>query len=403
MKKLAMNLNIKIKTKINRLKQRIKYIIIKFIQFFFNNKEKQCDKFNKSQINKILVFRLDEIGDVVMTTPFIRELRRNFPKANITLIVKPQTYNLVELCPYVNQILTFNRYSGRFSFFINIFKAYSFSKKFLQKEKFGLCIIPRWDTDVYGASYLAYFSKAKRRVAYSECVSAIKSIENKGFDGFFTDVITRTEHLHEVERNLDVIRFLNRTIVNDKLEIWYDKGKSEVFNKENTKTLKFVVVTSTSSEFKEWNINNYIDVINRITVRFLVDVILLGRGERAQRQADILEKNCCIKCNFVNKTTLRESLSILKQSDLYLGGDTGPTHLAAVAGLKGIALYVDNYNGNNYGYNCPERFGPWKSNIEAMTPLNGQCGINQITVEEVYQELEKILKKKVKEKSGGSQ
>lgn len=402
MKKLATNLNIKIKTKINRLKQRIKYIIIKFIQFFFNNKEKQCDKFNKSQINKILVFRLDEIGDVVMTTPFIRELRRNFPKANITLIVKPQTYNLVELCPYVDKILTFNRYAGRFSFFINIFKAYSFSKKFLQKEKFGLCIIPRWDTDVYGASYLAYFSKAKRRVAYSECISAIKSIENKGFDGFFTDVITKTEHLHEVERNLDVIRFLNRTIVNDKLEIWDDKGKSEVFNKENTKTLKFVVVTSTSSELKEWNINNYIDVINRITGRFLVDVILLGSGERAQRQADILEKNCCIKCNLVNKTTLRESLSILKQSDLYLGGDTGPTHLAAVAGLKGIALYADNYNGNNYGYNCPERFGPWKSNIVVLCPPKGKKGVDEISVEQVYNNLEEICLETINEKDEGS-
>lgn len=388
----------KFKTFINKIKMKIKILLITLIQFNFVNSMKL-----NSNVNKILLIRLDEIGDVVMTTPFIRELRSNFPKANITLIVKPQTYNLVELCPHVDKILTFNRYAGRFSFFINIFNAYSFSKKILQKEKFDLCIIPRWDTDVYGASYLAYFSKAKRRIAYSECVSITKSVENKGFDAFFTDVITKTEHLHEVERNLDVIRFLNMSVVNDALEIWDDKGISNVLNKKNTKTLKLVVVTSTSSEFKEWNISNYIDVINKITGRFSVDVILLGSGERAQRQANILEKNCSIKYNLINKTTLRESLNILKQSDLYLGGDTGPTHLAAVAGIKGIALYADNYNEKNYGYNCPERFGPWKSNIEAMSPLKGQCGVNQITVEEVFQELEKILEKKVKEKSGGKQ
>lgn len=386
-----------------QIKLKIKYLIIKLIQTIFKNKEEQYNEFNKKQINRILILRLDEIGDVVMTTPFIRELRRNFPKAEITLIVKSQIYNLVELCPYVDKILTFNRYSGRFSFIINIFKAYNFSKKNLQKEQFDLCIIPRWDTDVYGASYLAYFSKAKRRIAYSECVSAIKSVENKGFDAFFTDVITKTEHLHEVERNLDVLRFLNMSIKNDRLELWNERNIISTLAKEDIKTLKFVVVTSTSSEFKEWNINNYIDVINRITGRFSVDVILLGSGERAQCQAKILGKNCCIKCNLVNKTTLRESLSILKESDLYLGGDTGPTHLAAVAGIKGIALYADNYNEKNYGYNCPERFGPWKSNIEAMSPLKGQCGVNQITVEAVFKELEKILEKKVKEKSGGTQ
>lgn len=76
-----------------QIKSKIKFLIIKLIQIIFKNKEEQYNEFNKSKINKILIIRLDEIGDVVMTTPFIRELRRNFPKAEINLIVKPQTYN----------------------------------------------------------------------------------------------------------------------------------------------------------------------------------------------------------------------------------------------------------------------------------------------------------------------
>ena len=61
-----------------------------------------------SQAKRVLVVRLDEIGDVVMTTPFLRELRRNLPDAWITLVVKPQIYDLVELCPYVDEVLTYN-------------------------------------------------------------------------------------------------------------------------------------------------------------------------------------------------------------------------------------------------------------------------------------------------------
>src|SRR3989338_3689117 len=53
---------------------------------------------NLSQVERVLVVRLDEIGDVVMTTPFLRELRRNLPNAWITLVVKPALYHLVELC-----------------------------------------------------------------------------------------------------------------------------------------------------------------------------------------------------------------------------------------------------------------------------------------------------------------
>ena len=60
------------------------------------------------QIRSVLLLRLDEIGDVVLTTPLLRELRRNMPHAWITLVVKPGVLNLVELCPHVNEILTFD-------------------------------------------------------------------------------------------------------------------------------------------------------------------------------------------------------------------------------------------------------------------------------------------------------
>lgn len=98
-----------------------------------------------SKYEKILLVRLDEIGDVVLMTPLLREMRSNYPEADITLIVKPQVYNLVELCPYVNKVMTFDRYEGRFSFILNIIKAFRYAKVFLWKEKYDLVIVPRWD------------------------------------------------------------------------------------------------------------------------------------------------------------------------------------------------------------------------------------------------------------------
>src|SRR5581483_7749072 len=56
-------------------------------------------------IRRVLVFRPDEVGDVILSSAFLRELRHNLPNAEITLVVKRNSYNLVELCPYVNRIL----------------------------------------------------------------------------------------------------------------------------------------------------------------------------------------------------------------------------------------------------------------------------------------------------------
>ena len=55
----------------------------------------------------ILVVRLDAIGDLVLISPFLRELRHLNPNAWITLVVDTQFVNLVELCPLVSEVLTF--------------------------------------------------------------------------------------------------------------------------------------------------------------------------------------------------------------------------------------------------------------------------------------------------------
>ncbi|MBR2734349.1 MAG: hypothetical protein IKD80_08940 [Selenomonadaceae bacterium] len=60
-------------------------------------------------VENVLVVRFDAIGDMILTSGFIREVRANFPKAHITLVVRPLIFSLVEYCPYVNEVLGFDR------------------------------------------------------------------------------------------------------------------------------------------------------------------------------------------------------------------------------------------------------------------------------------------------------
>ena len=63
---------------------------------------------NSSGVENILIVRIDAIGDMIVTSGFIREVRANFPHARMTLVVSPLVYPLVELCPYVNEVLSFD-------------------------------------------------------------------------------------------------------------------------------------------------------------------------------------------------------------------------------------------------------------------------------------------------------
>ena len=55
----------------------------------------------------ILVISLDPAGDNVMMSAFVRELRRNFPKARIAMLVRSYLADLWKLCPYINELLVF--------------------------------------------------------------------------------------------------------------------------------------------------------------------------------------------------------------------------------------------------------------------------------------------------------
>src|SRR5262245_30013994 len=62
-----------------------------------------------ASVKSILVVRNDGIGDVILTSPLLKGLRSTFPAARVTLVVRPAVRNLVELCPYVDEILVYNR------------------------------------------------------------------------------------------------------------------------------------------------------------------------------------------------------------------------------------------------------------------------------------------------------
>lgn len=183
-------------------------------------------------LRKILVVRLDEIGDMVLTTPFLRELRRNYPKAEITLVVKPAVYNLVELCPYIDKIKKFTKANGRWAFFQNINQSKRFACHELEHD-YDLAIVPRFDSDyAYMAGAIAFFSGAVKRIGYAPWVLPCKSKLDAGLERFYTDFVPARDGVcHEVERNLDILRYLGCSIENTSLELWIDKHDEQVAKK----------------------------------------------------------------------------------------------------------------------------------------------------------------------------
>ena len=65
-------------------------------------------KINKSDVKKILLIKLERIGDLVLSAPAIREIRKCFPKSHISIIVNPYTKDIVDGLPDVDEVLVYD-------------------------------------------------------------------------------------------------------------------------------------------------------------------------------------------------------------------------------------------------------------------------------------------------------
>ena len=363
-----------------------------------------------ARVKSVLVVRTDEIGDVVLTTPFLRELRRNLPDAWITLIVKPAVLALMETCPYVDEVLPFAIKIGKRSLpLIKYLVLPLFAYRHLWRRRFDLALSPRWDTDSSHATWLMYFSGAPWRVGFSERTDPDKSYYNHNYDRLRTHSLDDATLKHEVERDLDLLRFVGARVEEDRLEVWLQQDDlahaRSVLSKHGVlaSDLRIALVPGALRARKVWPKENYIELARWLCKAFGARVVLIGGADEAVLGEALHAELGEGVINQIGKTSLRQAAALLRQCDLYVGADTGPMHIAAALGLPVVEISCHPPQGSPGHAHSTLRFGPWKVPFalvqpqQALHPCRLSCEADQphciatIAVASVRQAIETLL------------
>jgi ADP-heptose:LPS heptosyltransferase len=362
-----------------------------------------------ARVRSILIIRLDEIGDLVLTTPFLRELRRNAPKAWITLIVNPVTWNLVEFCPYVNEVLLFDcRSDSRLAHLWHLGRALAFAKKHLWR-RFDLAMLPRWGADYHEATLLAYFSGAAGRLAYSEHLHEGKARVNRGYDRFLTQTLDGKGLKHQVEWNLDFLLPLGGKINDSRLELWLTDDDRE-FAKKTLKAhgvrdgeILIAIVPGAGVLKRIWPLERWVELARRLNQEFAPRLVVVGSKREKDLGACIEKTLGSTVINLAGRATLRETSAILERCSLTVSNDSGPMHLGTAVGTAAVVLSCHPRGGDANHENSPNHFHPWGVPYvllqpEAATPpCSGSCNslvphcILGIEVESVQQAVRDLL------------
>lgn len=387
----------------------IEYVIAGGARCLFHRISQKNDRSNLPK--GILVNLFASIGDSIITAPFFRELKRNFPEHSITLVTNKMNCEIFSVSPYVDDVRWYDDKTRKHNFLTNLKRSYNFAKENLQDKNYEFSFVLEPRVHRFYAAYLSVLSGARYRYTFSECNDKKEHDQYMGiYDRFFTGCLTEEQDIHDVEKNLDLLRYAGLSIEQNGLEVWTSsedelsiEKKIIQNNLQKNKSLLIVALT-TSSKNKDWSVDGYAEVCRRLlTVHDCLEIVVIGNGSAARSASEKFMQLVPSAHDFTDKTSIRETIALLKRATYYLGNDTGPTHIAAACGLRGVAIYKHPKDQRPHTHNSTKMLYPWQANIRVIQPehaiagCEGGCNMQeahcilQVSVDEVYKTLDDVI------------
>jgi len=332
--------------------------------------------FRREEVRSILVFDVWAIGDMILSSPLLRELRLSFPGAHITLVAQHYTLALFEHCPYVDEVLpldvgALNLLSSSWA---ECLKGYVFASRLLQKRDFDLAVGIHWCTDLWVQSSVVYFSQARWRIGFCQnaYVSEYKASE---CDVFYTNIIDSEVVLHEVERKLKVIEALGGAPSSDALEIWTDT-KDEQYAEAlvsigSKKQLLVGMGVGTAKPGKQWPTERYAQLAEWLIDEHDAIIVVVGNEKERSFANAVAHRRPGHVINAAGTTTILQCAALLKRCALYIGNDTSTKHMAAAAGVPVVEVSAEaafRPDGSPASSKLVARWYPWRTRHRIVQP-----------------------------------
>ena len=339
---------------------------------------------SKSDWKRILVIRLDVLGDLITTTAFLRELCKNCHHAEITLIIHKQNYHLFKECPYVDKILLYDGPIIRWHLdaqmqLINEIK--NRVKKFKgsywhSNIHYDVTFLPC--TLLQGTNCLETFCLATE--APTKClVGRVNSyrLDERLLYSFLKGKLSlisyEKEEKHESRYMLDMLEKCGCEINNDKLELWTDYD-AELYARvhlpsSTRQRVQYVAVGIVGSKpNRNWTIDKYSSFIESVLAKenYMIGSIkfVLFGGKDAVDSARKLKGTLSeyykqYVINMCGMTNLMQAVALMRRCSVYVGADTGVMHMAAACDVPVIEISIALPDCPVANGSSPVRMGPW--------------------------------------------
>lgn len=346
---------------------------------------------------KILILRLSAVGDVIRTLPAVKALRAYCPSAFIAWVVEEPSKALIESQPEIDEVILFprKRWSEGMKSFQGLWRTAKEVLLFirtLRKKRFDMAL------DFHGilkSGLLCFVSGSSQRIGFER-----RSSREGNF--LFTNIKVKLprKRISRFERNFSLLKAMGLETLPEDSSLFIpeeDRQYVQSFFDQLLLPLRRPSIaihpgTSPKTLYKRWHPERYALLADRLVQELKATVLFTwGPGEldwvkRIQRK---MKESSVLGPHTLTLTQLGE---VYRHCDLYIGGDTGPMHIASLMGIPVVVIYGPTDPVLN------EPFGPHRKVIKDVgcNPCRDRscrklkC-LEEITVDEVFKATLEVL------------
>ena len=299
-----------------------------------------------SDVRSILIIKPSSLGDIVHALPTARALRRLWPSASLSWLVKQRWAEVLDGNPDLDHVLAVDLSIGGWPQTIRALRA----------DRFDLVV------DLQGllrSGVLGWLSGARHRVGFSN--------GREGSPWFYTHTTPVPDlSVHAVERYLLLARSLGAAT--DPLSsASFPLPDDPAANTRIAALLategipagaSFVALNAAARwDTKRWPAESFAHVADRLQQSGAWRVVLIGSHDEEAVGRQVQGHMRTQPIDLVGKTTLKELISLLRRVRVLITNDSGPMHLAAALGTPVVAMF---------GPTDPIRTGPYGAGHEVL-------------------------------------
>jgi heptosyltransferase-3 len=317
---------------------------------------------NFRKVKKILVIKLRHIGDVLLTVPVFRALRENFPDAYIAALVNSGTEDVLSGNPLIDEIFIFNRNIKEMNHAIRYIKELSFLKQ-IRMKGFDMTVDL---TSGDRAALVSLISGARYRIAYSPKKEGLLAKKY-----LYTHLAKKQPGQHMVLQNLEVLRQFGINTKHEQLDFFIPE-EARIFvkrilednnipphpplSKGGQRGVTVIHIHPTSRWlFKCWKDEYMAEVISWLINQGLKVIVTSSPEKHELEKAKsilslvdeltpphippLVRESIGGVIDLCGKTTIKQLAAIADASDLFIGVDSAPMHIAAAVGTPVIAIF----------------------------------------------------------------